>query len=71
MSYPTVKSDPWKKGVRPKRRRRGLWSAEQWKRLAKAAKGECGFRWPQPHLRDYRVGPACLALITEFNAAGA
>lgn len=36
MSFPTVKSDPWKKGLKP-RRRHLLWHNSFWKRLKENA----------------------------------
>jgi hypothetical protein len=66
-TFPTVRSDPWKKGQKKRRGRRGLWSPEQWKRLVKAAKEEYGFRWREPNLADYGIGPLALAVIRQFN----
>lgn len=65
MSFPTVKSDPWKKGLKAKRKRRTLWSPDQWKKLVEAAKNDTG--WDSPALETYRIGPAVFALIRDFN----
>jgi hypothetical protein len=67
MGFATVKSDPWKKGLTPRRRRRGLWSGAQWKRLCETAKREYGFRWESPNLAKYPIGPDCFAAIAVFN----
>ena len=57
MGYPTVKSSPWKKGLRRRRPKFLLWSAGFWKRLVEQAQrdGE----------RD--VSLKCRDMIREMN----
>ena len=51
MSYATVKSDPWKKGLQTRRRRTGLWTEKQWCLLAATAHDEAGFKWKEANLK--------------------
>jgi len=67
VSYATVKSDPWKKGLQVRRKRTGLWTAKQWSLLVATAQSEVGFTWTQTNLKKYRIGPETLAIIVEFN----
>jgi hypothetical protein len=64
-TFPTVKSDPWRKGRRRRRRKSVLWTPAQWKQLTEAAVKET--EWWTGHMADYRIGPAAFALICEFN----
>lgn len=68
MGFSPVKSDPWKKGLLSRRRRRHLWSGGQWTELVRQAHADyrAGFR-PDP--REYPVSDACVALIREYNEA--
>jgi hypothetical protein len=67
MSFPTVKSDPWKKKppLRPKRNRH-LWTSEQWGRLCKLA-AETTTRRPDGTGYERSISEACIILIREFN----
>jgi hypothetical protein len=71
MSYPTVRSDPYKKGIKKRRRRKCyLWPEEWWKKLCKMAIFEAG---PVTESGKYRVSkvkikPLCNAMIADFNA---
>lgn len=44
MGFPTVKSDPWKKGIRP-RPNRSLWPESFWKKLMDVAWGKVEGNW--------------------------
>jgi hypothetical protein len=64
LPYPTVKSDPWCKKVRPRRGgRRHLWTGDNWLDLTKRA------------MRDRKLGlnerwglsEPCVELIRGFN----
>lgn len=44
MGFPTVKSDPWKKGFRP-RPNRNLWPESFWKKLMDVAWGKTKGSW--------------------------
>lgn len=60
MSFPTVKTCPYKKRLAVHRRSR-LWTGQQWKRLCNTAmlhyaRKEKGY-----------ISPECLQLIREFN----
>jgi len=57
MGFPTVKSDPYKKGLKP-RRKHLLWSEWFWKQLVAQAKRDF---WS----RD--VSPACVKMISDMN----
>jgi hypothetical protein len=65
MPFPTVKSSPWGK-PRRRRKRAGLWPDSCWKQLVEQAKKD------HEKLGIGSIGvisPACLALIAEFNEA--
>jgi hypothetical protein len=59
MPFPTVKSDPWKKGVRKPRCRFLLWPDKFWKQLVQQAMDD--------RLIWDGISPACLELIREMN----
>ncbi len=57
MGFPTVRSDPWKKGKRPNRVKL-LWSADFWKQLVRKAEKE---------LWRVDLTPQVRAMITLMN----
>jgi hypothetical protein len=64
MSFPLVKSDPYKAKLRRRvRGRRVLWTTEQWKSLVEQAARDDGTFDPL----DYPISAGCLELIAEFN----
>lgn len=73
MPFPTVKSDPWRKGLR-QRRRHILWSEEFWKRLCKQAspllsvvKADKWNHIPRFPSGSEKVSPQCAEMIVEMN----
>lgn len=60
MGFPTVKSNPYTKGLRPPKPRFALWSNGFWRRICDVAK----FYWPTP---PQRVHPLVLEMICEMN----
>jgi hypothetical protein len=60
MTFPTVKSNPYQKGVRRRRILR-LWSAAFWRSLAKQA--EMDFF----ATRDRDLSPVCIRMIGDMN----
>lgn len=58
MPFPTVKSNPWKKGLRKQRLRFQLWPEHFWKKLCEVAK----FRHPW---NDVPI--ECQEMIHEIN----
>ncbi len=61
MPFPTVRSDPWKKRRRARRR---LWLESCWRRLTAQARQD----WIVLHVGGPGViSPNCLELIAEFN----
>jgi hypothetical protein len=63
MSFPTVKSDPWKKGIRPRIGFR-LWSTQFWKRLCERARDDQFFK---PKDEPRWVSPECVLMIADMN----
>ncbi len=72
MPFPTVRSDPWKQGIHP--RRRGLlWSGAFWKRLCETGAPLWAILRTD-HLDSMRrqkerldLSPECVAMIAEMN----
>lgn len=66
MGFATVKSDPYKAGLRPRRsrsRRRPLWSARQWRALCRQA-------WVDDRTfnrNEYPLSDRCVDMIRQFN----
>lgn len=70
MGFPTVKSCPYKKGLRKKPVKRGLWTEYQWKELVKVQEKTADEPQPELHknLLDLPFIPfAVLELIKRYN----
>ena len=64
MSFATVKSDPYKAGLKPQRgRKRHLWTPDQWAELVRRARNDVGKF--DPHL--WPISDGCVDLIRQFN----
>lgn len=61
MPFPTVKSDPWKKGKRRRRRKFRLWSGKFWKKLCDQAQGDVILGLGR------EVSLECVRMISEMN----
>lgn len=57
MTFPTVKSDPWAKGKKTRRRRFTLWSSAFWKKLVDQAYED----------RPQKMSPATVDMIGDMN----
>jgi hypothetical protein len=60
MPFPAVKTSPWDKGKRPRRKRSGLWSGTFWRKLVKQAKSD-------QHVHGREISPVCLEMIGDMN----
>jgi hypothetical protein len=63
MTFATVKSNPYKKGLRPRRIHK-LWPGRFWKRLCEQAKDDQSFR---PRHATRWMSSECRRLIQEIN----
>jgi hypothetical protein len=70
MGFPTVKSCPYKKGIRKKPAKRGLWTESQWKEILRVHKESLSEVGPKLHknLIGLPFIPfAVLELIKRYN----
>ena len=67
MPFPTVKTDPWKKGARKPRRRFTLWSESFWRLLVKTEHEERGDAIFGCTASNVCMTEKCVELVSEQN----